>query len=58
MGVSATCPLSGGRLPSVSTTTPTRRACASGTYEPHRRYNLGNIDRDGNPQTDELMDLE
>jgi len=27
-------------------------------YEPHRRYNLGNIDRDGNPQTDELMDLE
>jgi prepilin-type N-terminal cleavage/methylation domain-containing protein/prepilin-type processing-associated H-X9-DG protein len=28
------------------------------TYEPHRRYNLGNIDRDGNPQTDELMDLE
>jgi hypothetical protein len=27
-------------------------------YEPHRQRSLGNIDRDGNPRTDELMDLE
>ncbi|MCS7208832.1 MAG: DUF1559 domain-containing protein [Fimbriimonadales bacterium] len=27
-------------------------------YAPHRQRNLGNIDRDGNPRTDELMDLE
>ncbi len=27
-------------------------------FAPHRQRNLGNIDRDGNPQTDELMDLD